>query len=95
MPDTFDLGDRPVVTVTFRDELGVVRNPTTVQFSYRRPNGTVVAGLSPGTNPSVGVYTLQLPVLDQTGPWTYRAVGTGTIDAAVEGRFFVRRSAFA
>lgn len=95
MADEFDIGDRPIVRVEFRDEVGALTSPTTVVFSYQRPNGAEVVNQAPTSNPTAGVFTYALPTIDQAGTWWYRAKGTGALVAAVEGSFEVRRSRFA
>lgn len=93
--EVFDIGDRPIITVTFRDEAGTLTSPSTVVFGYVKPDGTEVVGQSPLDNPSTGVFRYRLPTLDAAGVWTWRGKGTAGLIAADEGSFTVRPSAFA
>ncbi len=71
----------------------VPTDPTTVTFYLRDPNGTIatyVFGVDAElTNPSVGVYILTPVGINLGGVWTYRAAGTGTVTAVIEGEFTI------
>ncbi len=89
----YDIGDKPTVTTTFRNEAGTLTDPGAVSGLIRYPDGTEVA-LSAPTNTSTGVYAWALPTLTQVGPHVVRTKGTSGLIAAVEVAFTVQRSAF-
>jgi len=94
--DTYDIGDRPVVTATFADINGSTGVSTAVTFTVRTPAGIETAYTN--TNPAVAatgsnVWTLTLPRLDTAGRWVVRAESTAGLQAAVEQSFNVRNSA--
>ena len=72
-------------------------DPTSVIFSVRQPDGTVttyIFGIDGElTNTAVGVYELDLGPVSLAGFWTYRAQGTGAVEAVTEGDFSVKPSA--
>lgn len=93
----FDIGDAPILSATFRDENDTLTDPTTVEFKVKDPNGITTTTTSPDaaiTNPSVGVWKLQMAVLSASGPFYWRAAGTAGLVAAAEDRFVVRPSQF-
>lgn len=93
-----DRGDVVTATVTFKNEAGVIADPTTVTFYVQSP-GTETAyvySTDPGsavTKVSTGVYRLDLPITVDHD-YLIRAVGTGTVAAAVPGRIVVTRDKF-
>lgn len=97
MSNTYQIGQRPILTGTFKDENGTLADPTTVVCKVKDPAGTettyaVADGI---TNPSTGVYEFELPeALSQAGRWYYRFDGTGALDAGGEADFMVETSAF-
>lgn len=96
---TYDIGDRPVATITFADIAGGSGVSSAVTCKVRNPAGLVVASVSSPhadlTNPSPNVWVYQLPVLTMAGVWTVRARSTSGLEAAVEQRFTVAGSDFA
>ena len=98
MATTYDLGDRPTATVTFRDTADVLTSPTTVVFIVRTPAGVETPYTSPHdaiTTTSTGVFAFTFPdPLDEAGTWYIRAKGTAGLEAAAELSFQVRRSSF-
>lgn len=82
--DTFGLLSTPGDPTTF-----VPTDPGGVTFTTRDPAGTLVTyvfGVDPEvTNPSVGVYELRQGPLTLAGTWTYAVVGTGAVEATLEG----------
>jgi hypothetical protein len=90
---SYDIGDRPTVTVTFTNESGVLTSPSTVVFLTKDPAGTEASNAAT-TNPSTGVYTYTFPTLTQSGVYSWRAKGTAGLIAATEGSFGVRVTAF-
>lgn len=67
--------------------IGTVIDPTGVSTSY------TVAGDTEMTNPSTGVYRIEL-IVGIEGIWEYRIVGTGVVNESAEGRFEVPVSSF-
>lgn len=92
MADTYDIGDKPVLVTTFKDEAGVLTTPATREAKYKKPDGTVLT-LVP-TVSSVGVLRTELPTLDQAGVWKWRVAGLTGLIAADEDQFTVEASSF-
>jgi hypothetical protein len=95
---TFDLGNGPRAITKFRDFAGVLTDPTTVKVKIKKGNGTILPDKVFGTDvavvkESVGIYHIDLDT-DVHGTWTIRWEATGTVKAAIEQRFEVRRSDF-
>jgi hypothetical protein len=91
--ETYDVGDKPEVQVTFRDTADVLTNPGALSGLIRYPDGTEAA-LSAPTNNSTGIYTWAIPTLTQQGVHVVRAKGTSGLVAATEVSFKVRATAF-
>ena len=94
----YDIGDRPVITATFRNDADALTDPTTVTVRVREPDGTETLYTSPVAsivNSSTGVWAFTFPAaLDAAGDWYVRFRGTaGTITAA-EQKLVVRPTAF-
>lgn len=94
--EVYDIGDRPVLTATFRDEDDVLTAMTAITFKIISPAGTVTSNtIANATNPSTGVYEWQIPAAFTTsGRWVLRAAGTSPIETAAEMVVRVRDSAF-
>jgi hypothetical protein len=100
-----DVGDEKVLTATFRDEEGVLKNPDPVIFRYTGPDGIVVSDTwtlaVPGTNvvnDSVGVFTARVPITIAGGYYSWHWLGQGVVKAAQESdedtMFHVRTTGF-
>jgi uncharacterized protein YfaS (alpha-2-macroglobulin family) len=93
----FDLGDAPRAIAEFRDFAGVLTDPTTVTVKVRKSDGTnftkVYVTDSEVIKESTGIYHIDIAT-DVHGVWTIRWEGTGTVKAAIEQRFNVKRSDF-
>jgi len=91
-----DIGDRPVITTTWRDAItDALTSPTVVAYTVRAPNGTSTTYTSPNgaidLAVSVGVTRFTFPtVLDQAGVWAWRVVGTAGVQAAEQGTLTVQ-----
>lgn len=83
---TYDIGDAPTVTASFRNLNGELTDPTLVTVEYTLPDGTVIA-LDDIANPSVGVYRVTVPALTLSGEYVVKFFGTGALIAAEEIRF--------
>ncbi len=92
MADQYDIGDKPALLTTFRDEAGVLVTPATREAKYKKPDG--VTTIVVPTVSSVGVLRTDLPILDQAGVWRWRVAGVTGVVAADEGQFTVTGSAF-
>lgn len=75
----------------FTDLDGAPTNPTTVELTIEKPDGTVVGYGWPTAGPD-GVLMNESPgrfycaiLIDQSGPWQYRLAGLGAVAAASEG----------
>lgn len=90
MSSSYDIGDAPTLTATFRDLAGDPTNPTTVTATHRQPDGTETE-LSPSTS-STGIYTANTATLTQSGVHTVKFFGVGALVAAEEIRFKVQHS---
>jgi hypothetical protein len=94
----YDIGDRPVITATFKDNDAVLTTPSTVVVKLMDPSGNVdtyTTGDASLVTASTGVIEFTVPsVLDETGPWSIRFKGTAGLQAAYEGKFRVRRTSF-
>jgi hypothetical protein len=97
MANRYDLGDRPVWRVTFRNKptypevVGALMTPTTREAFYRRPNTSTWVSLGAGTAVAEGVVEWELPVLDESEGWTVRATATAPFQTAVREELIVRR----
>lgn len=89
------LGTAVTITETFT-VLGVPTDPTTVTYMVKGPDGvetTYIWGIAPEvSNPSVGVYVLQLAPPADPGLYFYSIVGTGAVEAAGGGDFTIIQS---
>lgn len=96
MAETYDVGDRPVLTATFADEDGVATAMTAIAFKIISPSGTVTTNtIANATAVSTGVYDWQIPAaFTESGRWVLRAAGTAPIETAAELVVHVRNSAF-
>lgn len=81
-----DVGDLARLSVVFKDADGAPTNPTTVTLKVRRAGVTTT--YTDAVNDSAGSYHRDVSV-DAAGLWVYRWIGTGAVQAAEEGRFFV------
>lgn len=96
--NSYDVGDQVRLTVTISDADGRTVDPTVLACLYRDPAG-VVTELTYGedealTRDDQGSYYVDL-VANRPGVWVYRWECSGTVTAATEGQFTVRRSSFA
>jgi hypothetical protein len=88
-PNTYDVGDLVVLTGSFVNKDAVPTNPTTVVLKVREPDGVVVTVSAPSTGVT-GVYEGTFPPTKVGTHW-YRFLGTGTVSAAGETAFVVRK----
>lgn len=94
----YDIGDRRKLSCTIRNEAGALADPSELSFIMLEPNSedNEVTEYEYGTDielvrASAGVYYV-LWDCTVSGAHNWRYEATGTISAAEEGRFWVRRS---
>jgi len=90
MLHSYDVGDQVVATVTFRDVVGAVADPSQVKVIVMAGDGTVTSNVYPTSvsKDSVGVYHLDV-ILSGPGRWWIRGQGTGSLTAAEEVELLV------
>lgn len=93
----YDVGDLVHITADFTNQAGSPTDPTAVICKIKTPGGTVTT-YTYGTDPeivkdSVGSYHLD-HIATQEGTYKYRWEGTGAVQAAEDGRFYVDDSDF-
>lgn len=89
----YDIGEPVTLKATFKDDDEVVTDPTTIELKIQDPSGNVTTytyALSEITKVSTGIYTKVIPVLDESGSWSYRWASTGAVASVEEGNFYVR-----
>ena len=94
----YDIGDRPVITATFRNDADALTDPTTVTVRVREPDGTetlYTSPVAPIANSSTGVWAFTFPAaLDAAGDWYVRFRSTAGLLTAGEQKLVVRPTAF-
>lgn len=100
---SYDVGDLVTIgnysgnpaTTAFTVRSGTATNPTAVELTVQQPDGTVLTygWPTPGaagtlTNESAGRFYADVPIT-LSGVWHWRLVGTGAVQAADEGAFYV------
>lgn len=90
MAITYDIGDAPTVTATFRDIAGTLTSPTTVTAKLLAPDG-VQTNLTPASS-AAGIWSVTVPTFALSGRYRVKFFGTGAITAAEEVSMFVQRS---
>lgn len=96
--EKFDIGDRPVFTVTFLDTgtPPAPVNPGAITFQIQSSDGTLAGSgvKADAANPTTGTFVWTAPVIvNRAGRWRMKATATSP-DCAVEGEFEVNPSAF-
>lgn len=90
-PNEYTVGQLVRCTATFTDIGGTVTaDPNTVTVTVRNAAGSLI--LPTPTRVATGAYQAFVDITDHRGTWAYRFVGTGTLQAAEEFSFEVRRS---
>jgi hypothetical protein len=88
------VGARPIVEARFRDEDGVLTDPSAVTVITRDPNGDETQYDTPDgaiTNPSTGVWQFQFPAaITVAGIWWIYFQGTSGVIAASQIKLRVR-----
>ena len=91
MANTYDVGDKVRITGTFKNTAGTDTDPSTIVGKYKDPRGSETTAST--TNSATGIYFFATSISAE-GTWFFRFTGTGTIEAAGEGRFHARDSKF-
>lgn len=94
---TVDIGDRIEGTMTFENAAGAATDPDTVTFKLAVPVSLTETdyGIADAevSNPTTGTWVFSyIPTV--AGRYVLRCVGVGTVDAAQERVFYVKRSEF-
>lgn len=93
--NTYVVGQELKLKATFKDEAGVVEDPTTVTFKVIDPLGVETVYSTP-TRESKGAYHQVITLTTKVGGvWTYRSEGTGNLVGAGEGQFKTQGDPFA
>jgi hypothetical protein len=92
-----DIGDAIRLSTTFKDLSENAVDPTSVLLEIKLPDNSIVSYLyleNPSVvKDSIGNYHLDF-LITQSGTHSYKWTGSGTVYAAEEAQFFVRRSQF-
>lgn len=93
MANQYDVGDKPKITGTFKQD-GVVGDPAAVVAKFKDPSGSTTT-YTYGTDAelvraSAGVYYFYIDI-DEAGFWYYR-MSDNDENVATEGYFVVRQS---
>ena len=95
MTTAHDIGDMRRLQVTFSNLAGAVADPTAVTFRIKKPDGTAISyvyGIDAGlVKSATGVYYVDFSIA-LPGRHVYRFVGTGAVETAENGEFYVRRN---
>lgn len=93
----YDIGDVGRCSVIFRDLAGVAVDPNAVSLQIKRPDSSILEFRYQQdielVRDSTGSYHLDY-LVTQDGTHYYKWTGSGTVFAAEEAQFFVRRSQF-
>jgi hypothetical protein len=93
----YDTGDGLRLSAAFTDDNGDAADPTAVIFKLQDPDGEITT-YTYGTDDEVvrdgvGAYHIDIDI-EVAGAYRYRWAGTGVVQAAAEGSFTGRASAF-
>jgi hypothetical protein len=94
-----DRGDVVEITTTWRNDAGVLTDPTTVTYTVRTAGGStdgtdyVYGTDAEVTKSATGIFVLALPIEDDV-THVVRWVGTGAVEAAGLARISVQRDGF-
>jgi hypothetical protein len=98
MPESFEVGQKKTITVTFRNAAGTAADPTGVTLEIRNPSTGARTTYTYGVDAALvkdttGVYHYDV-TLSAAGDWVFRWVGSGTIVAVDEGVISVRKAVY-
>lgn len=88
----YDVGDEVTLVATFKDASGALANPDPVLFSYKEPDGTIVAKTQwtqavPGpdiVNVSTGIFKTKVLITKSGGYYAWKWQGKGAVPAVRE-----------
>lgn len=89
---TLHVGDLHRVTATFYNAAGAPTNPTAVTLRLKKPDETFVTPNPTHVSDGSGVYHYDVPIT-AAGPWVPKWFGTGAVNTAEPGEFYVTRDA--
>lgn len=102
MTTSYEIGDKPVVTITCRTIAGALADPTllTVEYTCGAPAVKTSFVYNPATSTgspeightSTGVFTFTLPTIAVPGTHQLKFTGTGTVAASEQDFFDVIRT---
>jgi hypothetical protein len=98
MPESFEVGQKKTITVTFCNAAGAAADPTGVTLEIRDPSTGTRTTYTHGVDAALvkdttGVYHFDL-TLSAAGDWMFRWAGAGAIVAVDEGVISVRKAAY-
>lgn len=93
MAQEINVGDIRRVSVAFTNSAGAAADPTAVKLHVRKPFSAEATAYTYGVGGTVvkdgtGAYHADLS-LDTASTWRYEWEGTGAVEAAEEGSFYV------
>lgn len=93
----YDVGDLVRVSVDFKNLAGALADPSAITFKVRKPDQTVVIYVY-GTDgelvkDAAGQYHVDV-LLDQSGVYSPRFIGTGAVSASTSPVVFTARTPF-
>lgn len=90
--NTYAVGQAVTLSATFKTNVGVATDPTTIALKVRTPDGLTTAytyAAAQLTRDSAGAYHLDYTTA-LPGAHVYRFEGAGAVAAVAEGTFMVR-----
>lgn len=95
--DKFDKSDLVRIDVDFKNSSDTLTDPSTITFKFEDPSGTettYVYGIDAElVKDGTGEYHADIST-DESGTWSWRFIGTGTVEQVDEGQFYVLLSDF-
>lgn len=92
---TFQLGQKPTLTLTYTDVDGALADPSSPVLQVKYPDGTETDYTTGFTKVSLGVWTWAFPdVLSLDGRYFLRSTDDGSVGFSEEAEFFVASSHF-
>jgi hypothetical protein len=91
MPESYNvynIGDAVILTATFKDATGALADPTQVHIRVKGPSGQIDELIPENTDRGAWRATYSLIGKPQ-GEYHYRWAGTGAVQVAKEGVFYV------
>ena len=93
MTQSYDIGDKPRLSVAFSDYQDTATDPTAITFICIEPDGVSVSYVyatdSELVKDNVGNYHVDYSIKKQ-GRHTFKFVGTGTVESTERSEFYAR-----